>query len=493
MLVRGRPKAPYALLAVLSAALSVVSCSGGGPGGTNSTGALPLPHASHHHGTGGSSLIQHVVIIVQENRTFNDFFATYPGADATTIGCMKVPGGLRPMHNHRSSSSGCPSGDETVPLKPANLSEGCDFGHGYHGFLKNLDGGNMDGFGLFGGACHGKVKAAYQYVKPQQILPYTTIANQWVLADHMFQTQGSGSFTAHQDLIAGGTMLNVSQTLSIVDTPNSTPWGCDAPPGTITSELKYVPKSGNLQFLKDKGPYPCFGPSYTTLRDLLDAQSVSWKYYSPPVIGGEGVLWNAFDAISVVRYGSEWGTNVTDSNTQIFDDLTYNQLPAVSWVIPDRPESDHPDPGPDGDTGPSWVASLVNAIGQSSYWSSTAIIVVWDDWGGFYDFVPPPLTDHWGGLGFRVPMLVISPYAVKGTSSQGGYISHTQYEFGSILKFVEDTFNLGSLGKTDARATSIGDSFDFTQTPRPFQQIPSSRSRSYFMHKKPSTIPVDTE
>ncbi|HXB82747.1 MAG TPA: hypothetical protein VNU22_05280, partial [Candidatus Acidoferrum sp.] len=82
-------------MAVLSAALSVVSCSGGGPGGTNSTGALPLPHASHHHGTGGSNLIQHVVIIVQENRTFNDFFATYPGADATTIGCMKMPGGLR--------------------------------------------------------------------------------------------------------------------------------------------------------------------------------------------------------------------------------------------------------------------------------------------------------------------------------------------------------------------------------------------------------------
>jgi phospholipase C len=125
--------------------------------------------------------------------------------------------------------------------------------------------------------------------------------------------------------------------------------------------------------------------------------------------------------------------------------------------------------------------------------SSCAIIVVWDDWGGFYDNVPPPLTDHWGGLGFRVPMLLLSPYAVKGSTSQGGYISHTPYEFGSILKFVEDTFNLGSLGKTDARATSIVDSFDFTQSPRQFVEIPSSFSRRYFMHKKSSTIPVDTE
>jgi phospholipase C len=488
MVRRVRPRTLYALLAVISAALSVVSCSGGGSEGTSS--ALAVPHASQTRGSGSSSLIQHVVIIVQENRTFNDLFATFPGADGTTTGCIKTSTSLRPMHTH--ASGGCPSGDETVQLQEVNLSEQCDFSHGYHGFLKNLDGGNMDGFALGNGKCHGHTTAAYQYVNPQQILPYVTIANEWVLGDHMFQTQGSGSFTAHQDLIAGGTTINSKQTLSIVDTPLSTPWGCDAPPGTKTDLLKYFPKSGHLLYEKRKGPYPCFGPSYTTLRDLLDAQNVSWKYYTPP-IPGEGVLWDAFDAISVVRYGPEWGTNVDWPNTQIFTDITNNQLPAVSWVIPDRPESDHPSPGPDGDTGPSWVASLVNAVGESSYWSSCAIIIVWDDWGGFYDNVPPPLTDHWGGLGFRVPMLLLSPYAVQGTNSQGGYISHTPYEFGSILKFVEDTFNLGSLGKTDARATSIIDSFDFTQSPRPFVQIPSSLSRSYFIHKKPSTLPVDTE
>ena len=121
-------------------------------------------------------------------------------------------------------------------------------------------------------------------------------------------------------------------------------------------------------------------------------------------------------------------------------------------------------------TGPSWVASVVNAIGESSYWDSTAIVIVWDDWGGFYDHEPPPFFDRWGGLGFRVPMIVVSPYARAGTSSQS-YITHTQYEFGSILKFIESVWGLGQLGTTDTRANSIVDSFDFSQQPRAFVPI----------------------
>lgn len=489
MLERARLRSLFASFVLMIAATGIASCSGGSPSTATSTASGDLvPRVPGHHRT-GSNLIQHIVIIVQENRSFDDLFATFPGADGATTGCMNTGSDLRSAHKHRNT--GCPSGDQTVPLAKVPLSEQCDFGHGYHGFLNNLDGGLMDGFGLNGGGCHGQVTAAYQYVDPQQIVPYWSIADQWVLADQMFQTQGSGSFTAHQDLIAAGTILNAKQTVSIVDSPTHTPWGCDAPPGTTTDELKYFPKSKHIQYRHFKGPTPCF--TYTTMRDLLDAKSVSWKYYSPPVQGGEGVLWNAFDAISAVRYGSEWGKNVTNSNTQIFTDITNKALPSVSWVIPDRPTSDHPDPGPGGDTGPSWVASLVNAVGTSSYWKSSAIVVVWDDWGGFYDHVPPPLTDHWGGLGFRVPMLLISPYALKGTGSQGGYVSHTQYEFGSILRFIEDDFNLGSLGRTDARANSIVDSFDFTQQPRKFQQIPSSLKRRYFLHRHPSTIPVDTE
>jgi phospholipase C len=220
---------------------------------------------------------------------------------------------------------------------------------------------------------------------------------------------------------------------------------------------------------------------------LLDAAGVSWKYYSPPVVGGSGALWNAFDAIKAVRNGSEWGVNVTDSDTQIFTDISNGALPAVSWVIPDRDNSDHPESP--SYNGPSWVASVVNAVGQSSYWQNSAVIVLWDDWGGFYDHVPPKFFDQWGGLGFRVPMIVISPYALGGSSSSP-YVSHTQYEFGSVLKFVEQTF---SLGNTDKRATSIVDCFDFMQQPRSFSVIPSAYHRTFFEHQKPSNLPVDTE
>jgi phospholipase C len=349
----------------------------------------------------------------------------------------------------------------------------------------------MDGFNLEGGSirCPGEAgKRPYQYVDPSQIAPYWDIAGQYVLSDRMFQTQGSGSFTAHQDLIAGGTAINFRE--SLVDFPSHAPWGCDAPSGTVTSLVKSTgisPAPVKLQYLYHKGPFPCIG--YATLRDLLDAKSVTWKYYTPAV-SGSGAIWNAFDAVSAVRHGSEWGTKVVSPETKIFNDISAGTLPSVSWVIPDNTNSDHPGPG--SDKGPSWVASVVNAIGQSSYWPSTAIVIVWDDWGGFYDHVPPPFRDNYGGLGFRVPMMVVSAYARQGASGPG-YISHTQYEFGSILKFVEDVWGLGRLNTTDMRAASILDCFDFTQQPRTFTPIPSQYTVRYFENERPSGQPVDSE
>jgi phospholipase C len=457
-----------AALGATIAALTLVSCSAGPT--TPQGGTAGSKDASQRPRKGSAGFITHIVIVVQENRSFDDLFATYPGADGTTQGSMKTT-----------------SGDINVPLKQVPLREYCDFGHGYKGFLSSYDGGMMDGFAVSGQKCSGNRTAPYQYVNPAQIAPYWTMAQQYVLADHMFQTQGSGSFTAHQDLIAGATTIDAQQTESLVDFPTASPWGCDAPPGVLTSKLRW--NGSQIEYRYHKGPFPCL--TYKTVRDLLDAKYVSWRYYSPPVQGNTGAIWNAFDAIKAVRYGNEWGTNVTDSDTQIFSDITDNQLPAVSWVIPDHVNSDHPGGGSQ-DTGPSWVASIVNAVGESPYWNSTAIIVVWDDWGGFYDHEAPPFFDHWGGLGFRVPMIVISPYAPKGTSKQS-FISHTQYEFGSILKFIEDTFALGRLGTTDARANNLLNCFNFSQPPRAFQQIPSKYSKSYFEHQRPSFQPVDTE
>jgi phospholipase C len=242
------------------------------------------------------------------------------------------------------------------------------------------------------------------------------------------------------------------------------------------------------KYESDAGPFPCL--KYSTLRDLLDARSVTWKYYSPPEPHGTGALWDAFDAIKAVREGPEWHTNVTHQPTVIFSDISGGTLPAVSWVVPDDVNSDHP--GDASDTGPSWVASIVNAVGESKYWDSTAVIVVWDDWGGFYDHVKPPFFDRLGGLGFRVPMLIVSPFAREGKSKRG-YISHTQYEFGSILKFVEHIWGLGSLGTTDSRAANIVDCFDFAQHPRTFNPIPTMYSRQYFQKQRPSYEPVDSE
>jgi phospholipase C len=262
--------------------------------------------------------------------------------------------------------------------------------------------------------------------------------------------------------------------------------------------------------------------TYETIRDTLEAKGVSWRYYVPifPTQGGQ--MWNAFDGISAVRYSKEWPNYPNNSrkpftcpvsancvswpNTNVLCDVSGTTgtkvcptpnpsgpigLPGVSWVIPTGEESDHYNPvsGKIVDTGPDWVSSVVNAIGESKYWDSTAIIIIWDDWGGFWDHVPPPQLDY-RGLGFRVPLIIVSPYAKK------GYVSHTQYEYGSILKFMETTFGLASLQTTDMRANNLTDAFDFDRKPRKFVPIPaqtSTHDAAYFLSLPPSHSAPDDE
>jgi phospholipase C len=439
-------------LSALIGILALPSCA------AQAHGPIATPPTAAAGRQGDARHIEHVVIVIHENRSFDDLFATFPGADGATSGKM--------------------SNGKTVKLKKVDFLYPYDLGHSYRAFQRDYNNGKMNGFDLEGGG-KGQGPAGkhpYQYVDPAQIKPYWDIAEQYALADHLFQTQGSGSFTAHQDLIAGSTAID--DTRSLVDFPSAKPWGCDAPQATRTSIITTA-----LKYHYMRGPFPCL--DYATLRDLLDKKGVSWKYYSPPVKGSTGSIWNAFDAIRAVRYGSEWGTNVTSNNKQIFDDIAGGTLPAVSWYVPDLADSDHP--GTHANTGPASVADMVNTIGESTYWKTTAIIVVWDDWGGFYDHEPPPFRDDAGGLGFRVPMLVVSPYTPR------GLISHTQYEFGSILKFVENNWNLGRLGTTDVRAASIVDCFDFDQRPRRFVPLTQEYPHAYFMRRPPSYEPVDTE
>jgi phospholipase C len=220
---------------------------------------------------------------------------------------------------------------------------------------------------------------------------------------------------------------------------------------------------------------------------VLDGAGISWKYYASKLL--DAGLWEPFETMKYVRYGPDWNTNIIAPQTQVLNDAADGNLAAVSWVTPSHADSDHP--AYQSDTGPSWVASVVNAIGESPYWNSTAIIILWDDWGGWYDNAPPPQLDY-RGLGFRVPCLIISPYA------RAGYVDHTQYEFGSILKFIEEVYGTGNIGPssqgyTDERATSLDPAFDFTQQPRPFTAIPSKYPRSHFLREPPSDLPVDTE
>jgi phospholipase C len=456
-----RPRTALAFLLVAQA-FAFFGCSNGGGSSALAPLRVPQQPQQQRRAAIGGTPIKHIVILIQENRSFDNLFATFPGADGATSGMTHT--------------------GKIIPLKQQTLAA-LDINHTWKTYVQDYDGGKMDGFDL--SKISGNVPAGkypYQYVNPSQIVPYWTLAHQYVLADHLFQTQGSGSFTAHQDLIAGGTAIDAND--SLVDTPSSSKnWGCSAPKGTTTSLITTAGK-----YLLDQGPFPCLTYPTGTLRDLLDAKGVTWRYYSPPNKGGTaGALWNAFAAIAVVRYGPEWKANISIPETNIFNDIAYAQLADVSWVIPDQIDSDHPHRLHGTYDGPSWIASVVNAIGQSPYWNSTAIIILWDDWGGFYDHERPAFLYDAGGLGFRVPMIVVSPYVAAGK------VEHTQYEFGSILKFVEGTFALGSLGTTDVRATSIGNVFNYGRPPRAFVPIASKRSRAYFLRRPPSYLPVDTE
>jgi phospholipase C len=393
--------------------------------------------------------IKHVVIVIQENRTFDNFFTGYPGAVTSITGLRQ--------------------GGPPVTLQPRGFAR-LEIVHSWAYAVHDWDHGKMDGFdgnALATGLPAGL--APYAYVRRELVAPYWDMARQYVLADHMFATMFGQSFTAHLDLVASTANLNPHE--SLVDDPTATPWGCDAPAGTTTSVVN------EQRVVSTDGPYPCF-TQFNTIADALDAQHVSWKYYQPRAVK----LWSAFDSVEKIREGPDWDANVVEPQTRVLDDARRGTLPAVSWVIPDWLDSDHPSAG--SDTGPSWVAAVVNAIGQGPDWKSTAIFVVWDDWGAWYDNVPPPQL-NFVGLGIRVPAIIISPYAKK------GYVAHTQYEFGSLLKFTEQAFDLPvigppSYGYTDTRATSPLDSFDFTQKPRTFRPIPAKYPAAEFYARPPS-------
>jgi phospholipase C len=308
----------------------------------------------------------------------------------------------------------------------------------------------------------------------------------------MFQSNQGPSFPAHQFLFGGTSQPEAYSPLFAADnTYYGT--GCIAP---STAYVDLVDPSGST----NNKMYPCF--EHETLADLLDApprntaHPISWRYYT---VGAQSI-WTAPDAIGHLCEPAGSPPSCTDPHwtngditfwpPQILSDIQQRALKTVSWVIPTGQDSDHPG-GNDGG-GPSWVASIVNAIGTSPYWKDTAILIVWDDWGGWYDHVKPPIDPIYGYYerGFRVPFLVVSPFTPK------GYISQKTHDFGSILRFVETVFDLGKIPPgnfADAKADDLSDFFDFTKPPRAFTRIAQPIPSSHFRNAARQMTPPDND
>ncbi len=446
---------------VLASLFVVSACSSSSVGGSSvpTTPVAPV--------VGPGSYIKHVIVIVQENRSFDNLFYCFPGTECPATAPMADPNNL----SHVTQ----------VKLHSGKFTNG-DIDHDWATAIKNWDNGKMDGFArntfgpVGGGAPIGDF--AYEYIDHKDVKPYWDMATQYTLLDRMFPDMFGPSFTAHLSLIAGTTAI--SNKWAEIDTPVFTPWSCDSVAGgnsnpTVLVQRVAVGASGYLVPHYNQPVNPCF-TQFNTMADVLDAKNVSWRYYAPQINDAGGSIWSEFGAIKKVRYGPDWA-NVVTPQTTVLTDIKNGKLRDMSWVIPDMLDSDHPSSY--SNKGPSWVATVVNTVGESQYWKDTAIIVLWDDWGGWYDHVKPPQVDY-DGLGMRVPAIIISPYA------QHHKVLHTQYQFGSILHFVEDVFSTGSLGYRDASSTSLTGAFDFTQKPNAFKPFPVPEDYNYFLRRKPS-------
>jgi phospholipase C len=410
------------------------------------------PTAAALYGTSPSSKIQHVVIIFQENRSVDNLFNGLRGADTVRSG---------------KNSQG-----KTVVLRPGPLAGNYDLGHTHGSFEVEYANGELDGFNRDNSTCKRSKTCpptsvrAYAYVPQSEVKPYFELAEQYTFADRMFESNEGPSFPAHQYILSGtststnGSQLRASSNAFAPD--RGFTGGCDSPLGSTVWLIDPVGR-------ENQAMYPCF--QRLSLIDLIESKSLSWRYYVNHV--GPGT-WNGPDAIQNVRDSAEYSSDVIAPPSRVISDIGDGRLANVVWVTPTAAESDHP--SLNKGLGPSWVASVVNAVGESKYWADTAIFITWDDWGGWYDHVKPLQYNSYE-LGFRVPLIVVSPYA------KAHYVSHLQHEFGSILKFVEETFHLGSLHTTDVRADDLSDCFDFSQRPIQFKPIPSEFGAEYFLRQ----------
>jgi len=438
---------------VTFAALTISGCGGGSSNTVTVPQPTPTATAAGTPSPVAGSPIQHVIVVIQENRTTDNLFYGFPGANVTKTAIT--------------------SAGTSVPLVPVPFEAPYDPSHTHENLQKEYNAGAMNGFDQdqidYNPAQAPKPPAgvALGYVPSNETVPYFLLAATYGLADNFFSSKQVPSFPGHQSLIAGQTVAGNNPN----DTSNPTIWGCDSSTGSVAPS--FVPGS---ETLAQPGVPPCY--DYQTLGDLLDQKNVSWKYYTGKVGTFDGGI-SAYDAVQHIRFGTDWAKNVSTSPFDFFTDIKNRTLPSVSYITPPALASDHA--GTFNASGPGWVGTIYQYVAESPYYANTAIFVTWDDSGGWYDHVAPPLDSAGLPLGFRVPLLTLSPYT-KASGSPLPFVDHTQHDYGSILHFIEKNWGLGSLGKRDAAADDLSSMFDYSRTPIPpafgFKSQTSSTTRS---------------
>lgn len=426
---------------------------------------LPEPSETISGGKGRPKVtypIEHVVFIVKENRTFDNYFARYPGAEGTRTG--------------RTSTG------EVVTLTPATDVLEPDLGHSFLDGVTAINGGRMNGFDKI---LNGETLNGYTSFTRRGIPNYWAYADNFVLGDHMFSSMYGPTFPEHLYTIGAqaarvtGNKLETNEPGGYCDDPGETVYRFQR---LTDQELKEVMAAEERVDLGRIGDFwervrACF--DFKVLPDLLDRKKIPWRYYAD-----EGSWMNAMLAIKHMRFSKHWGKDIIPEEN-VLPDIRKERLANVSWIVPGPGVNEHPG-GPSVCMGENWTVEVVNELMRSKYWKSLAIFIVWDDFGGFYDHVPPPHYDEMG-LGPRVPFLMISPWAKE------GYVDGTVYEFSSVLKFIETMFGLPCMTNRDCGANNMLSAFDFEQEAKPKDRkllletrdctgLPAKISREYREH-----------
>jgi phospholipase C len=457
------------------------------------------------------SSFEHVIVVFQENRTpDNLFYGLCSAPYGTASSCSTKPTSTQYNIQTKNWLDKHSSTGVTQPSSVA-LANAYDLNHAHKSFTsmcnvnKTTGACRMNGAGDISctGTCVSKPQFKYVDNAKGTLNPYLDLATQYGWSNYMFQTNQGPSYPAHQYIFGGTSAPSAaddasgtyaSENVNQHGGTGTAITGCIA---LATSTVELITTEGETQSI-----YPCF--EHQTLADLLDGINVSWRYYTPD----SNNLWTAPNAIQHICVpdaptggkctGPDWTQDVVVGPANVLTDISTCKLAQVSWVIPDGKNSDHAQTNTGG--GPDWVASIVNAIGNNAtcangekYWNNTAILITWDDWGGWYDHEPPTILGQPFGdyqYGFRVPLIVVSAY------TKAGYINNNRLDFGSILRFVEQNYGIeqGALNFADARtSTNLTKFFNLAQAPRTFKTIQTTLDANYFINDTSPAVDPDDD